>query len=73
MKQIIQTIKKIFTTLADCIAPIIPILIGVGMLKVLLIFLGPSILNVLKEDDSTYIVLSFVADAGYFFCPSMSQ
>ena len=69
MKRITDTIKKIFNTLADCIAPTIPILIGVGMLKVLLIFLGPTILGILKESDSTYIVLNFVADAGYYFMP----
>ena len=69
MKKAIELIKKVFGALADCIAPIIPILIGVGMLKVLLIVLGPTILNVLKEDSDTYTVLSFVADAGYYFMP----
>ena len=69
MKKTIDLIKKVFGALADCIAPIIPILIGVGMLKVLLILLGPSILNVLKENSDTYAVLNFVADAGYYFMP----
>ena len=69
MKRIIEMIKKIFSALADCIAPTIPILIGVGMLKVALIIVGPTIFKILKESNSTYIVLSFVADAGYYFMP----
>lgn len=73
MKNIISKIKtvlsKVLSTLADCIVPTLPIMIGVGMLKVLLIILGPSVANILKETSDTYIVLSFVADAGYYFMP----
>ena len=69
MRKAIDLIKKVFSALADCIAPIIPILIGVGMLKVLLILLGPSVLNILSPDSPTYRVLSFTADAGYYFMP----
>ena len=53
----------------ECIVPNIPIMIGVGMLKVALIILGPLVLNILSESSDTYIVLSFVADAGYYFMP----
>ena len=73
MKDTLNKIKSILSNalskLADCIVPTAPILIGAGMLKVLLIILGPLVLNILKEDSSTYIVLSFVADAGYYFMP----
>lgn len=44
-------------------------MIGVGMIKVLLIILGPLVIGILSESSSTYIVLSFVADAGYYFMP----
>lgn len=73
MKTITEKIKnilsKMLSTLADCIIPTLPIMIGVGMIKVLLIILGPSVANILKETSDTYIVLSFVADAGYYFMP----
>lgn len=62
-------ISKIFDTLANCILPNMPILVGVGMLKVVLIFVGPTILGILSEDSNTYIVLSFIAEAGYYFMP----
>lgn len=64
-----EFISKIFDTLAACIVPNMPILVGVGMLKVLLIVIGPTIFGFLTEDSSTYIVLSFIADAGYYFMP----
>ncbi|MDO5440610.1 MAG: PTS transporter subunit EIIC [Erysipelotrichaceae bacterium] len=69
MKKIVNVIKKIFSTLCDCIVPVLPIMIGAGMIKVLLIIFGPIVLGLLNESDSTYIVLQFVADAGYYFMP----
>ena len=69
MKKIKKTISKIISSLADCIVPTLPILIGAGMLKVIVIIFGPTVLNVLKEEMPTYAVLNFVADAGYYFMP----
>lgn len=73
MKELFIKIKQIITTalstLADCILPTLPVLIGVGMIKVILIIIGPLVLNILQEDSNTYIVLQFVADAGYYFLP----
>lgn len=69
MKKIVDYIKLIFKTLADCVIPAVPVLVGVGMLKVLLIILGSDVLGLLSETDNTFIVLNFVADAGYYFLP----
>ena len=64
-----QFLSKVLAVLVDCIVPTLPIMIGVGMLKVVLIIVGPLVLNVLSETSSTYTVLSFVSDAGYYFMP----
>lgn len=69
MKKVFEMIKKVLSTLCECIIPALPIMVGVGMIKVLLIIVGPIVLNLLKETDSTYIVLNFVAEAGYYFMP----
>jgi len=61
--------KTIFNTLSRCIVPILPVLIGAGMVKVLLLVLGPTVLNIISETNSTYVVLSFVSDAGFYFLP----
>ena len=70
---VFKTIKNIISNalnkLVDCIVPTLPIMIGVGMLKVLLILLGPDVLKILSVEQGTYRVLSFVADAGYYFMP----
>lgn len=64
-----KIIQNVLSTLISCITPTLPIMIGVGMIKVLLIILGPLVTGILSESSSTYIVLSFVADAGYYFMP----
>lgn len=73
MKNITSKIKNILSnvlnTFVNCIVPTLPIMIGVGMIKVLLILFGPLVLNILQETSDTYIVLQFVADAGYYFMP----
>lgn len=73
MKQMLTKIKNIISAVMDkvieSIVPTMPILIGVGMLKVTLIILGPIVLNVFPYESDTYTVLSFVADAGYYFMP----
>ena len=69
LSKISKTISTILSKLVDCIVPTLPIMIGVGMLKVLLIILGPTVFGVLSLDSPTYKVLSFVADAGYYFMP----
>lgn len=69
MKKIKEIISKALSILAECIIPTLPIMIGVGMLKALLIIIGPNVFNILSETSNTYIVLSFVADAGYYFMP----
>ena len=73
MKKILDIIKnglsKALSILVDCIVPTLPIMIGVGMIKVVLILIGPLVLNIISETSDTYVVLSFVANAGYYFMP----
>lgn len=69
MKKIIGIFDKFFKTLGSCITPVVPVLVGAGMLKVALVLLGPSVFGILQETDNTFVVLTFVADAGYYFLP----
>ena len=69
MKKIKSILNNVFKALSNCVAPVVPVLVGVGMLKVVLILIGPSVFNIIQESDNTYVVLSFVADAGYYFLP----
>lgn len=61
------SLSSFFEVLSGCLVPVLPILIGSGMIKVLLILLTMG--NILTAESSTYTVLSFVADAGFYFLP----
>lgn len=58
LSKIKEGLSKVLSTLVDCIVPTLPIMIGVGMLKVILIVLGPQVLNLLAQDSDTFIVFS---------------
>lgn len=68
-----QTVKKekifnkIIGIITGSISPIIPILAGAGMGKVLLALL--VLLNVLTVKEQTYILLNAIFDAGFYFLP----
>ncbi|MCD7840058.1 MAG: PTS transporter subunit EIIC [Erysipelotrichaceae bacterium] len=59
------SITAIFDGVAGCITPLIPVLIGCGMVKIILILMGFAELT----DNSTYQVLTWVGDAGFYFLP----
>lgn len=69
MKKVINIFKNIFDILAQSISPILPMMIGVGMLKLLLLVLSETALNILPSSSDTHIVLNFVSDAAYYFLP----
>lgn len=61
------TVAAFLDAITGCIAPIIPVMIACGMLKAVLQVLTYA--NILPADSSTYAVLSFVGDVGFYFLP----
>lgn len=61
------TVAAFLDAITGCIAPIIPVMIACGMLKAVLQILTYA--NILSADGSTYAVLSFVGDVGFYFLP----
>ncbi len=63
--------QNIFSTILDvisgCMAPIIPAIMGAGMIKVLLVLL--SLGGVLSESSQTYTILSTLGDGAFYFLP----
>ncbi len=53
--------------ISGSLMPLLPALIGAGMLKVIIILGG--LFGVLTTKMPTYVVLSFAADAGFYFLP----
>ncbi len=61
------SIWKIFETIAGCITPLIPLLLGAGMIKILVLVL--EMVGLVTAESPTYLILSFVGDSGFYFLP----
>lgn len=59
---------KIIGSITGSIAPVVPLLAGCGMGKVLLLVL--TLLGILTKESQTYIILSFIFDTGFYFMPA---
>lgn len=60
-------ISSLFESIAGCMIPLLPMLIGVGMMKIVIIILNT--IGLLSADSVTYLFLNFVTDAGFYFLP----
>ncbi len=61
------SINLIFEAIAGCVTPIIPVLIGGGFIKIIVLIC--EMLGILQSKDPTFIVLTFVGDAAFYFLP----
>lgn len=59
--------NKVLDVFIGCFTPIIPVIAGCGMIKVLCAVL--LTLGVLTAENSTYQILSFVGDSVFYFLP----
>lgn len=69
MKKILNTFKLIFSILAQCITPVLTLIIGIGMLKLALLLFSETAFNIMPTTSNTYMVLSFIGDCAYYFLP----
>lgn len=56
-------------TLAACLTPLFPIFIGAGIIKMIVVIIGPDIFNLVSADSDLYVLLNFVGDAGFYYFP----
>ena len=61
------SLSSLFEVVADCVNPLLPILIGIGFIKIIQI-LGSQI-GILPNTSGTYITLNFIYEAGLYFLP----
>lgn len=55
--------------ISGCMTPMIPAIIAGGLIKVLLVVFGPSLLNVISATGDTYIIMNAIGDAAFYFLP----
>lgn len=61
------SISAVFDAISGCVTPIIPVFIGAGFIKIVVLLLQQF--NLLPADSGTMQVLTFVGDAGFYFLP----
>lgn len=63
----LRVIQGILKAIQECMVPVIPLIMAGGLIKVLLILL--TLAGILTSDSQTYVILSAVGDAPYYFLP----
>ncbi len=63
----ISIVNRIISVISTTFTPVIPALIGGGMIKAVLSIL--VLIGLVGEADTTYEVLSFISDAPFYFMP----
>lgn len=60
---------NILDALAGCLAPLMPLIIGSSMFKMVISVFGPMGANLIIEDSNLYVLLNMVGDVGFYFLP----
>lgn len=60
-------LSAIIEAIAGCLTPLISLMIGAGLIKVVVILGG--VMGLLTPDSPTNKILTFVADSGFYFLP----
>ncbi len=60
-------IQRLFGFVAGCLTPMLPAMLGTGMLKVVLTLL--TTLNIVSATDATYQIFYSIADGFFYFLP----
>ena len=55
--------------IAECMTPLFTAIIAGGLVKVLLVIFGPTLLNVMQTTSDTYILMNALGDAPFYFLP----
>lgn len=55
--------------IAGCMTSLIPAIIAGGLMKVIAIIFGPSLLGILETTSDTYIIINAIGDAAFYFLP----
>lgn len=55
--------------ISACMTPLISAIIAGGLLKVIVVILGPSLLGLLETTSDTYIIMNGLGDSAFYFLP----
>lgn len=66
-KKFSDYLSNFLTGIAGCVIPLLPLLIGAGMLKVVITLF--TNLHILPDTNASIVMLNMVADAAFYFLP----
>lgn len=69
-KKKVNPISAALEFISGCMAPLFPAIIAGGLIKVLLVIFGPTLLGVMSDTSDTYILMNAMGDAPFYFLPS---
>ena len=70
--QVKEKVNPVVTALdfiAGCMTPLFTAIIAGGLIKVLLVIFGPTLIGVLSSESDTYILMNALGDAPFYFLP----
>ena len=62
-------VATVLDFVSACMSPMFSALIAGGLIKVLLVILGPTLAGVLATTSDTYILMNALGDAPFYFLP----
>ena len=68
-KQKANPISVAFDFISGCMTPLFTAIIAGGLIKVLLIVFGPTLLGWLSDTSDTYVLMNALGDAPFYFLP----
>lgn len=67
----VNPITAVIEFISACMAPLFFAIIAGGLIKVLLVIFGPTLLGWMSETSDTYILMNALGDAPFYFLPVM--
>lgn len=69
VKQKVNPVEAVLDFISGCMTPLFTAIIAGGLIKVLLVILGPTLLGVMDASGDTYILMNALGDAPFYFLP----
>ena len=69
VKQKVNPVSAALDFIAGCMTPLFTSIIAGGLIKVLLVIFGPTLLGWMSDTSDTYILMNALGDAPFYFLP----
>lgn len=65
----VNPIAAVIDFIAGCMTPLFTAIIAGGLIKVLIVIFGPTLLGLISDTSDTYILMNALSDAPFYFLP----